>query len=185
MPGLRFRYLAVAAVIAMPGSLQSAPIVYTTVLRGAHESPPVISDGVGLGIVTLDAGNFTMRVQTAFFGLTGNVTVAHVHCCTAEPGTGNVGAATTVPTFPDFPSGDTSGFYDRTFDMLQAASWNDAFVTNNGGDLLNAFASLKTGLEGGSAYLNIHSMFAPGGEIRGFLRRTYPDAIFTDGFEFE
>lgn len=170
---LRF---AVAVVALVAGSQAWAfQTVYTTTLNGANEAPPVVSDGIGLGIVTLDDSSFTMRVQTVFFGLTGNVTVAHIHCCTAVPGVGTSGVASTTPTFPGFPAGGTSGSYDVTFDMLQASSWNAAFVTNNGGSFTSAFAALQAGMDAGSAYLNIHSTFAPGGEIRGFLAAPIPE----------
>ena len=175
-----FRPRAIAAAAGFAAALLAAPAfaaitVYTAALAGANEDPPIVSDGIGLAIVTLNDASFTMRLQTAFFGLTGNVTVAHIHCCTATPGAGNVGVATPVPTFPGFPAGGTSGFYDRTFDMLAASSWNPAFVTNNGGTVQGAFAALKAGLDGGSAYLNIHTNFAPAGEIRGFLLNPVPE----------
>jgi hypothetical protein len=181
MPGLPPGRLALVALLALPLGVQAAPVVYTAPLDGASESPPVLSDGVGFAVVTLDAAAFTMRVEAGFSDLTGNVTVAHIHCCTTEPGSSTAGVATTVPTFPGFPAGVTSGDYDQTFDMLQAGSWNPNFVNNNGATVASAFAVLKAGLDGGKAYLNIHTEFAPGGEIRGFLRRG--DAIFADGFE--
>lgn len=145
---LRPHVLAAAAALAV--GLAAAPAgatitVYTATLTGAAESPPVVSDGIGLAIVTLDSAAFQMRVQTAFSGLTGNVTVAHVHCCTAVPQTGIVGVATTVPTFPGFPAGGTSGFYDQTFDMLSAGRWSPAYVNDNGGTFQSAFAALRSG----------------------------------------
>jgi len=175
-----FRPLLIAAAAALALGVSSLPAhavikVYTTTLTGANESPPVVSDGIGLGVVTMNSDNFTMRVQTAFFGLTGNVTVAHIHCCTAVPGMGTVGVATTTPTFADFPAGNTFGFYDKTFDMLAGTSWNAAYVNNNGGSFESAFAALLAGLDSGSAYLNIHTTFAPGGEIRGFLTNPIPE----------
>jgi len=49
------------------------------------------------------------------------------------------------------------------------ASFNAPFVTANGGTAAGAEAALAAGLAGGMAYLNIHTEFARGGEIRGFL----------------
>jgi hypothetical protein len=177
MTGFRIRHLAWAAALASAAAVlpaQATQIVYTTTMTGPNESPPVASDGVGLSIVTIDTASFTMRVQAVFTGLTGTVTVAHIHCCTAVPGAGNVGVATPTPSFPGFPTGVTTGFYDVTFDMLQASSWNAAFITNNGGTPASAFAAFVSGMNGGSAYLNIHSTFAPGGEIRGFYAPNAP-----------
>lgn len=177
MFAFRPRHLAVAAALAATAALlpaQATQIVYTTTMTGPNESPPVASDGVGLSIVTLDTASFSMRVQTVFTGLVGTVTVAHIHCCTAVPGVGNVGVATPTPSFPGFPTGVSTGSYDVTFDMLQASSWNAAFVSNNGGTPVSAFAALVAGMNAGAAYLNIHSTFAPGGEIRGFYAPNLP-----------
>lgn len=157
-----------AASFAMPAIAHD--IVYTAPLSGAAEFPPNASAGTGLATVTFNDDDFTMRVQVTFAGLTGTTTASHIHCCTAAAGAGNAGVATTTPTFPSFPLGVTSGMYDQTFDLTQASSWNAAFITANGGTIASAFAALSTGLAGGNAYLNVHSTFAPGGEIRGFLQ---------------
>jgi hypothetical protein len=83
-------------------------------------------------------------------------------------GAGTAGVATPTPSFPGFPLGVTSGSYDQLFDLTSAASYNPAFVTAQG-SLGNAMNALILGIESGQAYLNIHTNFAPGGEIRGFL----------------
>jgi hypothetical protein len=168
-------WMGAAAAMLIGSQAMATQTVYTTTLSGANEAPPVTSNGIGLGIVTLDNSSFTMRVQTVFFGLTGNTTVAHIHCCTATPGSGTAGVATVTPTFPGFPTGVTQGSYDVTFNMLLASSWNASFVANNGGTFTSAFAALQSGMDAGSAYLNIHSTFAPGGEIRGFLAAPVPE----------
>ena len=41
--------------------------------------------------------------------------------------------ATGVPTFLGFPTGVTNGYYDHTFDLTLASSFNPAYVTANGG----------------------------------------------------
>lgn len=169
--------LASAAILALATALpaQAAITVYTANLNGPSEAPPNASAGLGIAALTLDDTSFTMRLQTAFFGLTGNVTNAHIHCCTAAAETGTAGVATRTPTFLGFPAGGTSGFYDQTFDMSLAGSWNSTYVTNNGGTPLAAFSALKAGLDSGKAYLNIHSTVYPGGEIRGFLLAPVPE----------
>lgn len=166
--GIARSALAVA-LVAMSGGALAHEVVYYTTLSGAAEAPPNASAGTGWARVTVDFDTYTMRVEASFEGLTGDVTVAHIHCCTAVPGAGTVGVATPTPTFPGFPSGVTAGSYDTTFDMSLASSWNAPFITNNGGSPLSAFGALTNGLASGSAYLNVHSTFAPGGEIRGFL----------------
>jgi hypothetical protein len=61
-----------------------------------------------------------------------------------------------------------SGTYSNVFDLTLASSWNASFITASGG-IMQAEARLAEALELGTAYFNIHTTFAPGGEIRGFL----------------
>ncbi len=159
--------LAALCAIALPAAAQQR--VYTAALSGAAEAPPVASNGFGTAIVTFDLGAGTMRLQTLFAGLTGLTTVAHIHCCTATPLTGTAGVATPTPTFPGFPVNATFGSYDQTFNMTLASSYNPGFITANGGTPLTAWNALLDGVATGRSYLNIHTSFAPGGEIRGFL----------------
>jgi CHRD domain/PEP-CTERM motif len=166
---LHHRALAAAAALALAGAAQAHDVIYNVALNGANESPPNASAGTGIGFVTVNDDDFTIRVQVTFSGLSGTTTASHIHCCTATPGVGNAGVATMTPTFVDFPLGVSSGSYDHLFDMTLASSWNPAFVTANGGTLALAFSTLVSGIAAGGAYLNIHSSFAPGGEIRGFL----------------
>lgn len=140
---------------------------YYVNLSGPAEVPPNSSAGTGKAVVTI-TGNM-MRVQLTFSGLTGNTTASHIHAPTATAGTGTAGVATTTPTFTGFPLGVKAGTYDHTFDMTLASSYNPAYVTANGGTAASAFAAFKTAVAAGKSYLNVHSSFAPGGEIRGFL----------------
>jgi len=140
---------------------------YYVSLSGPAEVPPNNSAGIGKALITI-SGNL-MRVQVTFSGLTGNTTASHVHAPTTNPLTGTAGVATTTPTFTDFPLGVKAGTYDHSFDMTQASSYNPAYVTANGGTPASAFVALKTAIAAGKSYLNVHSTFAPGGEIRGFL----------------
>lgn len=168
------RTLLAASIVGLAAAspASAAIFLFGADLDGPSESPPVMSPGTGTALVTFNTDNPTaptMRVQTSFGGLVGPVTVAHIHCCTANPFEGNVGVATPTPTFPGFPAGVTSGSYDQLFDLSQASSWNPAYITNNGGTALSAFDAFFAGIEDGKAYLNIHSTFSPSGEIRGFL----------------
>jgi hypothetical protein len=159
------RGLLLAAGLAVMASHAGAQSWFTT-MNGANESPPVTSAGTGFARFTL-LGNI-LTIQGSFSGLTGNTTVAHIHCCTAAALAGTVGVATTTPTFVGFPAGVTSGTFLLTLDLTQASSFNAAFVTANGG-IDGARAALIGGMNNGRSYLNIHSTFAPGGEIRGFV----------------
>jgi hypothetical protein len=100
--------------------------------------------------------------------LTSNTNAAHIHCC-APLGT-NAGVATTVPAFPGFPLGVTSGSYSSiVFDLTQPTIYNPVFVTSQGGTIPLAEAALIAGIETGMTYLNIHTVINKGGEIRGQL----------------
>jgi hypothetical protein len=80
--------------------------------------------------------------------------------------------ATFPGTFPGFPAGVTSGTYVGSWSLTDTASYTAGFLTNfGGGTASGAEAALLTGLLDGRAYVNIHTSFAPGGEIRGFLQR--------------
>jgi hypothetical protein len=125
--------------------------------------------GTGSATVTFDTTLLTMRVEATFSGTSGTTTASHIHCCTANPGTGTAGVASQVPSFSGFPLGVTSGSYDQTFDMNLAGSWNATFVTNNGGTTASAFNALLTGIQNDRGYLNIHTSTFGGGEIRARL----------------
>jgi hypothetical protein len=164
--------LLAASILALTSAFPALAVqtTYTASLSGAAESPPNASPGTGLATVTFDDVANTMFISVNFSDLLGLVTASHIHCCTAVPGTGTAGVATTTPTFTDFPSGVMSGTYVHTFDMLSAASYNPAFLVNNSlADPAAAFAFLMAGAAAGEAYLNIHTSVVPGGEIRGFL----------------
>jgi hypothetical protein len=161
--------LAIVTALMLPvPTAYAIPIPFVGSLTGANEVPLVASPGTGLATVVLDPTAQTIQINTTFSGLTSNDTAAHIHCC-APLGT-NAGVATTVPAFPGFPLGVTSGSYSSVvFDLTQPTIYNPAFVTLQGGTIPLAEAALIAGIENGQTYLNIHTMNNPGGEIRGQL----------------
>ncbi len=162
-----------AATMLVATSFAHATIIqYTASLSGPNEAPPNASPGTGLATITIDDVLNTMRVEATFSGLLGTTTAAHIHCCTASALSGTAGVVTTTPTFAGFPLGVTSGSYDHTLDMTLASSYNPSFMTAHGGTPTGAGAFLFTGMTLNQAYFNIHTTFAPGGEIRGFLTQT-------------
>jgi len=163
------KLLSVSALIIVSSIAQAHEKVYTAFLSGAAESPSNDSLGTGFTTVTFDLDLFTMRVEATFSGLTGTVTASHIHGPTAIAGQANAGVATQTPSFTGFPTGVSSGTYDHTFDMALASSYNAAFITANGGTVSTAFDALEAAFDAGKAYLNIHSTYKSGGEIRGFL----------------
>jgi hypothetical protein len=166
----------VAMLLLVPTGAHGASFVFTAHLSGAAESPPVESPGTGFTTVTYNSVLHTLRVEANFSGLIGSTTVAHIHAPTAFAGEGTIGVATQLPTFSGFPAGVTSGIYDATFDLTEASSFSPSFLTNHGGgDPTAAETALVAALLEGKGYLNIHTTFAPGGEIRGFLAPSVPE----------
>lgn len=138
---------AASLVLVMPAAALTTQ--FAAHLDGASETPPNPSPAFGDAQVTLDDSVFTVAVHVTFSGLSAPASAGHIHCCTAVPGTGNVGVRV---GFTGFPAA-TSGTYDNTFVLSSAA-----------------FTSLLTGIEEGRSYVNIHDSNFPGGEIRGFLQ---------------
>lgn len=158
----------VAIAIGSISAAHAASTQYTAILNGANESPPVASAGSGTATVDIDPVAHTLHLVVAFNNLTGNTTASHIHAITAVAFAGNAGVATTTPTFAGFPLGVKSGFYEITLNTTLTSSWNSSFITANGGTTATAEAALFQAIADGKAYLNIHSTFAGGGEIRGF-----------------
>jgi hypothetical protein len=168
---LRTLNIALLGAFVLAQAASAGIITYETEMLGSLESPPNASPGIGFAIVTINTVAQTMEVNVSFSGLLGPSTGAHIHCCNASPGTGTSGVATTVPAFPGFPLGGTSGNYDMVLDLTSAGTYNPAFVSAQG-SLSNAEAALLAGLAADKTYLNIHTTVVPGGEIRGFLVAT-------------
>ncbi len=157
--------------------IYAAPVDFSATLTGAAEIPSTGSPGTGSALVTFDVVAHTLNVHATFSGLTGNTTASHIHCCALQPLT--VGVATTVPTFPGFPLGVTSGTYDHTFDTSLLTTYNPAFV--GGGTAASAEAALFAGMVAGQSYLNIHTSLFGGGEIRGILVTPEPATLLLLG----
>lgn len=159
--------LTVLLFTAIPAS-QAAIIPYTATLA------PEVMGATGSGFVTVEYDNVanTLLINANWSGLSGVTTVAHIHCCTAAPGTGTVGVAVTPGTLPGFPVGVLAGSYTSPLlDLDDLTTFTASFITNfAGGVLANADDALLAGFNAGLAYFNIHSDLFPGGEIRGFLQ---------------
>jgi hypothetical protein len=171
---MTLRSIAVAS-IAILGTVaasmaQAGVIRFAASLSPLNETPVVLGSS-GTGFVTVDYDDLahTLQVQTSWSGLSGTTTASHIHCC-ALPTT-TAGVAVTPSTLPSFPTGLTSGFYSSPVLSLTVASTFTAGFVNNfaGGVLANAEGAFIQGVKDGKAYFNIHSTFAPGGEIRGTL----------------
>jgi hypothetical protein len=168
VPTLLATTVVIAALMLWAPASYAIPLTFVGQLSAANEVPPVASQGTGFATVVLDATAQTLQINVTFSGLTSNDVAAHIHCCT--PLGSNTGVATTVPAFPGFPLGVTSGSYQSVvFDLTQPTIYNPAFVMLHGNSLPQAEAALIAGIESGQTYLNIHTMNFQGGEIRSQL----------------
>jgi len=160
-------FLMTTLIFEVPAA-HALPLRFVGHLNSAEENNPAdTSTATGLATIILDPVAQTIQVNATFSGLTSTDVAAHIHCC-APLGT-NAGVATTVPAFPLFPLGVTSGVYSSVvFDLTQPTIYNPAFVTLEGG-LPQAEAALINGIENGLTYFNIHTVNFPGGEIRAQL----------------
>ena len=157
------------AAASVAGQAAATTYVFNAYLNGANEAPPNASPGTGFSKLFLDTDAHTMRITVWFEDLIGTTTASHVHAPTAVAETGTIGVATELPSFTGFPLGVSAGTYDHTFDTSLAATWNPSFLTNfGGGTALGAEAAFLEALQAEKAYLNIHTTFRPGGEIRDF-----------------
>jgi len=162
------RALLTAALLAVTAGAQAAIIKYQTILGPEAAG----ATGSGSVLLTFDSATSLLDFDVLFSGLSGTTTVAHIHCCTATPGTGTAGVAVTPGTLPGFPVGVSSGTYVyNDLDMLLASTYTSTFLTGSGGTAAGALSRLLANLDTGNAYFNVHSNVFPGGEIRGFLKR--------------
>ncbi|HWA28800.1 MAG TPA: CHRD domain-containing protein [Lacunisphaera sp.] len=176
LPSFRLasRILCLLPLLLLGNAARATIYHFDTMMSGAAEVPANASPGTGVADIYFDDANQLMRVIVSFSGLLGTTTASHIHAATALANTGTAGVATQTPTFAGFPLGVTAGSYDHVFDMTLASSFNASYVTANGG-VSAASAALLNAMLAEKAYLNVHSTFAPGGEIRGFLHGAVPD----------
>ncbi len=131
--------VAAAAGLALTGAAQADIITYEFMMDGLQEVPPVATPGWGECTVQLDTLSGAVTVNGTFNNLIGNVTAAHIHGA-AAPGV-NAGVIVGLT-----PVGGTSG----------TISGNGVLTAQQIQDMIN-----------GLTYVNVHSVFRPGGEIRG------------------
>lgn len=151
-------------------ALATAAQAHLTVFTGTFAAEAPGATGTGTLMLEYDADGQTLLIDADWSGLSGNTTTAHIHCCTAAPGTGTAGVALAESgVLPGFPLGVQAGSYDRVIDLTQTSQYSATFVAASGGTATLAEARLIANLTSGQAYFNIHSNTFPGGEIRAFV----------------
>jgi hypothetical protein len=164
----RFAAALAAVLVCAAPSAHALPFIFATGLSGAAEAPPVESPGTGASVAVIDTDTHLLQVVIEFENLVGLTVAAHIHCCTGIANDGLAIPATAVPTLPDFPLGLSGGLYANVLDLADPASWNPDFLALVGDDTGLAEQFLLAGMLAQEAYVNVHTDFAPGGEIRGF-----------------
>jgi CHRD domain-containing protein len=128
---------------------------WTATLNGANEVPAVTTPATGRSWL-VDRGN-TIDIYVEYSGLVANATNAHIHR------TSSSGVMVQLP----FVQGATSGQVVATIDMTRLVNnVNDVAPLETGNQ---SAADFRTLLNTGGAYVNVHSVTNPGGEIRGTI----------------
>lgn len=148
------RLLAIGAMAA-PLAAQALTFQFTANLNSAQEVTSNPSTATGLAVLFYNDGNTVVTTDDSYSfsldasGLSGAITGAHIHA----PGLVGVNGPVVVP--------------------LNGAAFT---FSNAGGSLLIGGAgvappnaSFLSQLQGGQAYVNLHTALNPGGEIRGQL----------------
>lgn len=153
------------------GQLVPAAFDLAAALSGADEVPPVATDGAGLATLTIDPSQESMRYTLITYGLV-DTTMAHIHI-------GPAGANGPVAVFlfgPDPAGVDVNG-------ILSQGTITEADLLPTAGVFDGEMDTLIDHLRAGTAYVNVHTMENPGGEIRGQARglaRAEAGTVFTD-----
>ena len=69
----------------------------------------------------------------------------------------------------------TSGIFNTTVDLSLPATYDPAFITQEGGTVTLAEAGFIAALNNGTTYANIHDPTFPAGEIRGQIAQVTPE----------
>jgi hypothetical protein len=135
--------VAALAIMTTPALSQAGVKNFMTVINGAQETPPSGTAALGNGILTYDTATNTLCFYIVHDGtVVGGEIAAHIH----GPATPGVGPAPVVVTLP-------VGNSKTGCVVAPPAPFNKADLFKN------------------LYYVNIHSNFLPGGEIRGQIFR--------------
>lgn len=155
--------LALLTILCIPSLGYGQVLGFQANLTGAQEVPPVATISTGSADVTFDAGLTTAMVNlTVFDGI--GVTQAHMHCAAA-----GANGPVVAFLFGFVPAGvDVDGL------LAQLVLTDADIIPQNPpaptcGMVITDVASLQAAMMAGKIYANVHTLFFPGGEIRGQL----------------
>ena len=126
---------------------------FTATLTGAAERPPVTTTASGTSTVTINDANSTITFNVSVTNLL-SPTMAHIHVGSTSQDN-PVFALSLLATAP------ATGIFTGVL-----ASGTAAGSSVVGGE---TFATLAAAIRSGNAYINVHTVANPGGELRGQL----------------
>jgi len=126
---------------------------FTATLTGAAERPPVTTTATGTSTVTINDANSTITFNVSVTNLL-SPTMAHIHVGSTSQDN-PVFALSLLATAP------ATGLFTG---VLAAGTAAGSSVV--GGE---TFATLAAAIRSGNAYVNVHTVANPGGELRGQL----------------
>ena len=154
------RLLVVALIVAL-GAVASAPALagsgrnFVAPLAGSQEVPAAETDGRGVATFQLNAAGDELSYRLIAANIT-DVTQSHIHLA---------------------PAGSNGGVVAFLYGFGPTVSPNGILATGTitAGDLIGALAGnplsdLVSELRAGNAYVNVHTVGIPSGEIRGQIR---------------
>jgi hypothetical protein len=153
------------------GQLDLASFDFSASLAGANEVPPVSSDGTGLATFSLNDSQTALDYTLITYGLEDTVQ-AHIHLGPA----GENGDVVVFLFGPEATGVTRDG-------ILAQGTITEADLMPMPNVFDGTMVTLIDHLRAGTAYVNVHTLANPGGEIRGQvegLQRGVPGATFTD-----
>ena len=145
---LFFNLFVSAFILMLAGASHATVWTINNVINGSQEVPPVTTSGSGTIVGTYDDVTNLLSATITFSGLTGTTSAGHYHGPAAAGSTAGVRIG-----FTNIPLGVTSGSFSPSHTLT---------------------ASQETELLSGLWYVNIHTSFRPGGEIRGQIYPALP-----------
>jgi len=140
-------YVGFFAALALAFAAPAGATIYSVNVSLDGPQAGIASPATGSAALLIDDVLNTLDVNMTYSGLLGTVTNAHIHCCSL-PG---VSSGVIIPWVPPMTTGATSGTFINVFSLTASQ-----------------IAQVMSGL----SYINIHTTFAGGGEIRGQITAT-------------
>ncbi len=185
------RFVGLLAAISLAlaaASSHAAVTTYSFTFNGASENPVNSSPATGTGTAAYDSVLHTLTLQASVTGLLAPTTQAHFHGVTTTSGlpdnnppgetlsqaaaaVANASIAVGNPSLLNFPLNVTTVSYNQVIDLTLTSTYNNAFLSGNGGTTAGAEAAFVAALASGRTYWNIHTASPngfPGGEVRAF-----------------